>query len=344
MKGIRILLPLLFLLACTSPRENIYRKSSTIMDTLVTITVVARTPQDAETAIDRGFEEIRRIEGLLSFWTDDSEIARVNRAAGAAPVEVAPEALEIIERSLLVSEKTGGAFDATIGPVIRLWDFRKGVMPDPGSLGEALRKVDYRRMSINRSDRTAHLGDERMSFDTGGIAKGYVADKAVGTLKALGISSGLVAIAGDIRAFGSKPDGSPWTIGIRNPRGAEANDDVMATLELSDEAVSTSGDYERFFMREGVRYHHILDPRTGYPARENISVTVVAPEAVFTDGFSTGVFVMGPEKGLQLLETLGYEGIIVGHDGKMFLTKAMEERIAWKTYPETSVSGKELTK
>jgi thiamine biosynthesis lipoprotein len=183
-----------------------------------------------------------------------------------------------------------------------------------------------------------------MSFDTGGIAKGYAADKAVETLKALGISSGLVAIAGDIRAFGSKPDGSPWTIGIRNPRGAEANDDVMATLELSDEAVSTSGDYERFFMREGVRYHHILDPRTGYPARENISVTVVAPEAVFTDGFSTGVFVMGPEKGLQLLETLGYEGIIVGHDGKMFLTKAMEERIAWKTYPETSVSGKELTK
>jgi thiamine biosynthesis lipoprotein len=341
MKPIPALLALFFFFGCTSPGESIYRKSSTVMNTLVTVTVVASTPQDAETAIDAALEEIRRLEGLLSFWTEKSEIARVNRAAGLSPVEVSPETLEIIERSLFVSEETGGAFDATIGPVIRLWDFQQKVMPDTRGVREALRKVDYRMMRVNRSTRTAYLEDERMSFDTGGIAKGYAADKAVERLKELGISSGLVAIAGDIRAFGTKPDGRAWTIGIRNPR-VRQGDDVMATLELSDEAVSTSGDYERFFVRQGVKYHHILDPKTGYPARESISVTVLAPEAVFTDGFSTGVFVMGPEPGLQLLEALGYEGIIVGHDGTVFLTEGIQNRVTWKSRPETSISGKQL--
>jgi thiamine biosynthesis lipoprotein len=344
MRIVHAFLFLFFFLACSAPSESIYRKSSTIMDTLVTITVVSRTPQDAEAAIDAGFDEIRRLEGLLSFWTEESEIARVNRAAGSAPVEVSSETLEIIEKSVFVSDKTGGAFDATIGPVIRLWDFRKKVMPDARSIRKALQKVDYRMMRTNISTGTAYLGNEHMSVDTGGIAKGYAADRAVEKLKALGISSGLVAIAGDIRGFGRKPDGRAWTIGIRSPRGGVDTDEVMATIELSDEAVSTSGDYERFFIREGMRYHHILNPKTGYPATESISVTVVAPEAVLTDGFSTGVFVMGPKKGVQLLEALGYEGIIMGRNGKIYLTNGMKNRVTWKSNPETSVSRKELTK
>ncbi|GAB4389991.1 MAG: FAD:protein FMN transferase [Thermodesulfovibrionales bacterium] len=326
-------------LSCTRQEERLYKKSAVLMYTRVTITVAEKSPEKAEAAMDAAFEEIKRLEDLLSFWTSDSEIAAINRNAGIGPVKVSPETLEIIRESLFISEKTAGAFDPTIGPVIRLWDFRNETVPEASTLRETVGQVDYREMKVDTAASTAFLARKGMSFDTGGIAKGYAADRAVEVLKSAGIKSGLVAVAGDIRAFGSRPGGEPWRIGIRDPRPQDEDGYLMATIELRDEAVSTSGDYERFFIKDGVRYHHLLDPRTGYPAEGCRSVTVIAPKAVYTDGFSTGVFVLGPQKGLRLLEEMGLEGIIVDSQGKTHATQGLKGRLNWTGGREDAVAG-----
>lgn len=332
----RLLKPLCLLAAaalafsCQSGGQRLFKKSAHIMYTEVTITVVSDSPEKAENAIDGAFDEIRHLEKLLSFWTQDSEIAAINRNAGVAAVRVSPETLDVLEKSIFISEKTDGAFDPTIGPVIRLWDFHKKVRPERQAVQKALELVDYRQMAVNEKESTAFLKKAGMSFDTGGIAKGYAADRAVEALRKAGIKSGLVAVAGDIRAFGTRPDGKPWRIGIRDPRPKDEDSYLMATIELrDDEAISTSGDYERFFIEDGVRYHHLLDPRTGYPSMLCQSVTVVADKAVYTDGLATGVFVMGPEKGLKLLGELGYEGIIVDAEGKTHVTPGIRNRLHW---------------
>jgi thiamine biosynthesis lipoprotein len=180
-----------------------------------------------------------------------------------------------------------------------------------------------------------------MLIDLGGISKGYAVDKAVETLKRNGINSGLVSIAGDIKAFGLKPDGKLWRIGIRNPRipstpplGKEGKggflDDIMATIELSDMAISTSGDYERCFILDGKRYHHLLSPKTGYPAEGCQSVSVITKEGAFTDAFATGVFILGPEKGLKVLEKMGFDGIIVDSQGEVHTTPNIRGKIEFK--------------
>jgi thiamine biosynthesis lipoprotein len=317
------LLLCILLAASCAQKGKTFRKSTVIMDTVVTITVVADSSQEAESAIDAAFDEIHRLEQLLSFWTEDSEIAAIYHNAGVEPVKVSPETLEIMERAKYISEKTGGAFDPTVGPLMRLWDFREQKMPAPEEIKERIGLVDYRQLDIDTKNSTALLKVKGMSFDTGGIAKGYAVDRAVEVLKQKGIKSGLVAIAGDIRGFGPKE----WKIGIRNPRAADEKSDVMATIVLKDRAISTSGDYERFFIRDGVRYHHILDPKTGLPARGTWSVSVIAKEAVLTDGLATGVFVMGPEKGLKLLEALGMDGLIVAEGGEAITSKGLEGKI-----------------
>jgi thiamine biosynthesis lipoprotein len=323
---------LLAFVSCTRNNEKIYRKSTTLMDTLVAITVVSDSERKAEEAMDAAFGEIEGLEYKLSFWTEDSEIALINRNAGIKPVRVSPATMDIIKKSLLISGKTDGAFDPTIGPVIRIWDFREKTIPESIALTNRLNMVDYKALIIEGNE--AFLSRKGMSFDTGGIAKGYAADRAEEVLKRMGIKAGLIAIAGDIKAFGVKPDGKPWRIGIRNPRAAGEDDDIMATVGLMDEAVSTSGDYERFFIKGGKRYHHLLDPKTGYPAEGFISVSVITGSAVLTDGFSTGVFVMGPEEGLKLMEREGLEGVLVEKSGEIHVTRGLKDRLKWKNKPQ----------
>lgn len=322
-----LLIALCTLISCSGKEEKIFRKSTILMDTLVTVNVVTDSEVKAEDAINGAFEEIKRLEKLINFWSADSEIAEINRKAGLSPVRVSPQTLDLIEKAIFVSEKTGGAFDPTVGPLVRLWDFKKKVIPDKETILEGMRLVDYRAMVIDKSKGTAFLKKKGMSFDTGGIAKGYAADLAVSVLKKKGIKAGLVSVAGDIRAFGTKPDGRPWKVGIRNPRQSHksGNDDILATVELRDMAISTSGDYERFFIQNGKRYHHIIDPKTGYPAMGCQSVTVIARQGVFTDGFSTGVFVLGPEKGLKLLEELGFDGLIIDSEGRIHMTEGLKK-------------------
>ncbi len=332
---------LTFLYSCAPQKERIFQKSKILMDTLVNITVVSDSEDSAEKAIDTAFSEIEKIEKLSNFFSSDSEISRINKNAGISEVTVSSDILELLGKALHVSDITEGAFDVTIGPVIRLYDFHKKIKPEEYTIKNNLPFVNYRDMIIDRNKSTVFLRRKGMLIDPGGIAKGYAADKAVETLKRQGIHSGLVSVAGDIKAFGLKPDGRPWKVGIRNPRippnpplvkGGKGgfSDDIMATIELKDMAISTSGDYERFFVLNNKKYHHLLNPKTGHPAQGCRSASIITREAAFTDAFATGVFILGPEKGMKVLEKMGFDGIIIDGQGKTYITPGLRGKIEFK--------------
>ncbi|HUO77265.1 MAG TPA: FAD:protein FMN transferase [Thermodesulfovibrionales bacterium] len=301
------------------------------MDTLVTITIVTDSADRAEKAMDKAFAEIGKLDTLLNFFSEKSELSMVNKNAGLSEVKVSPETMEVVEKAIETSEKTGGAFDVTIGPEISQWNFVLKIKPQDESIKRRLRLVNYKLIQLDKGRSTVHLKEKGMLMDLGGIAKGYAADKAVDELKKIGITSGLVAVAGEVKAFGRKPGGKGWTVGIRNPRSTEKSDEIMATVQLNDAAISTSGDYQRYFILDGKRFHHILDPETGYPAQGCQSVSVIARDGVYTDAFSTGVFVLGPKKGIELLQSMGFEGLIVDKDGTIYTTPGLKGKIEFTT-------------
>jgi len=313
----------LFLSSCNvlSPdKERLFKKSTVLMDTIVSITVVSTSRDKAEKAIDEAFRELKRLEEIMNFYSEESEVSKINRNAGIRPVKVSMDMIDIIEKAIYVSRLTEGAFDITTGPLTRLWDFqsRNPKVPEPSEIRKALRLVNYRDIVINKKTSTVFLKRKGMLIDLGGIAKGYGADRAMEVLKKNGINSCLVAIAGDIRVSGKKPDGSPWMIGIRNPRPQKGSDDIFTSLPLTDAAISTSGDYERFFIKDGKRYHHIINPFTGYPSESTGGVSVITEEGYLSDGLATAVFILGPERGMELLKRLGYKGIFITGDLKLY--------------------------
>ncbi|MCX7793890.1 MAG: FAD:protein FMN transferase [Thermodesulfovibrionales bacterium] len=314
---ISILTIIFFFSSCQ--KERLYRKTMIVMDTVVTVTVIADSEERADRVIDRVFGELKKMEGLFNFYSDQSEISEINRNAGLKPVRVSDDTMALLKKALQISELTGGAFDISTGPLTILWDFHKQEIPDRGSIKKALKLVNFKNIVLDERNNTVFLKKKGMLIDPGGIAKGYGADRAVEILKAEGIKAALVAIAGDIRAYGIKEDRTPWIIGIRNPR-SENSDDLIATLPLRDSAISTSGDYERFFIKENKRYHHIINPGTGYPSASTGGVSVIAEEGYLSDSLATAVFVLGPEKGMELLKRLGYKGIFITGDGKRFIT------------------------
>ncbi len=326
----------LFLLGC-SKQDKIYKESRIVMDTFCTITVVSPSQERAGEAIEAGFAEIKKLEGLLNYFSPESEITAINRAAGNRPVKVSKETLEMVKKAVETADATDGAFDPTIAPVIKLWKFSRQTsnhsIPSRNVIKNALRLVNYKKIKINDSSSEIYLEEKGMEIDLGGIAKGYAADKAVEVIRAKGIKSVLVAIAGDIKGIGLKPDLQPWKAGIQNPRPKDSKaekpwEDIFATLYLRDKAISTSGDYQRFFIKDGKRYHHIIDPKTGYPAESGlISVSVIAPEGYMADGLSTGIFILGSNKGITLLESMSIDGIIVDTNKKIFLTKNLKGKI-----------------
>lgn len=321
---------LLYACSCSPNKERIFKKDRILMDTLVAITVVSDSKDNAEKAIDAAFSEIEYLEKLSNHYSPDSEITRINRNAGISEVKVSHDILKLLEKALYVSENTEGAFDVTMGPVIALYDFHKKIIPDDGMIKKNLLLVNYRDIIINRDRSTVLLKRKGMLIDLGGIAKGYAADKAAETLKKQGVRSGLVAVAGDIKAFGLKPDGKPWKIGIRNPDSGDKEDDIMATIELEDMAISTSGDYERFFLSGGKRYHHLLNPKTGLSSQECRSVSIITKEGAYTDAFATGIFILGPGQGVKVLDKLGFEGMIIDSQGKSHLTQGLRKKIEFK--------------
>lgn len=296
------------------------------MGTLVKITAVARSESIAQAAATAGFAEIRRLEELLSTWIPTSELSRVNASAGVAPVSVSPETMTVVQGAMQVAEMTDGGFNIAIGPAVEAWNVIEGRQIPTESEMEALRPlVDLQAIRADVRGQTIFLANVGMRIDVGGIGKGYAADQAVSAMKKAGALAGVVGLSGDIKTFGHLPGGRKFPIGVQHPR---KEGEVLAFIDLEDEAISTAGDYERFFEHNGVRYHHILDPLTLQPARRCQSVTVIAREGIWADGLDTGIFVMGAELGMQLIETLpDVEAIIVDASGQVHVSSGLRDRI-----------------
>ena len=308
-----------------SPGKQVLHESRFIMGTSVEIHIAQAEPGEVGEAMAAAFGQVGRIDALMSHYREDSEVRQITRNAGKKETPVSPETLEVIERALHFSRLSGGAFDITIGPVFRLWNFREGKVPDEGRLRENLSLVDYRKIKVDRARSTVFLQDRGMDLDLGAIAKGYAVDRAFAVLRQRGFENILVNAGGDLRTGGSKGKEEPWTVGIQHPRLPSS---LMAVLRPRQAAVATSGDYEKFFLRGGERYHHILAPSTGTPARECQSVTIMAPLAMDADALATSVFVLGPKKGFALVEQLSnVHAIIVDRRGSVLLSPNWPEGV-----------------
>jgi thiamine biosynthesis lipoprotein len=293
------------------------------MGTLVEISVIGRDGDKAEAAIHDAFDEMGRIEGLMSRRIPESEVSRINKLAGVRPVRVSAEVLKVIRRAEGISEASGGYLDVSIGALLDLWGFEGDGCRLPGKeeVEQVLRSVGYRGVHRDETASTVQLGKEGMRIDLGGIAKGYAVDRAFEVLASRGYGNLIVNAGGDMRVGGKKPNG-PWVIGIQDPRDRSR---ILATLDASDICVATSGDYERYFTENGIRYHHLLDPFTGFPARGCRSVTILAKDALSADALATAVFVMGPKRGLELIERMEeVEGLIISSDGEMVLSEGLK--------------------
>ncbi|WP_420264573.1 FAD:protein FMN transferase [Candidatus Magnetominusculus dajiuhuensis] len=295
---------------------HVYKKSEILMDTLITLTVVTNSEKNADEAIEAAFNYLRGFERMLSFFNAGSEVSAINKNAGVGPVKVSSDTYELTKKAVENAKWTSGSFNPAIGPAMVLWDFKNKKRPTDSEIKKVLPLLDYTHIVFNDNDSSIMLKDKGMLLDLGGIAKGYAADKTAEILKRAGMQAGIASMAGDISAWGTRPDGSPWRVGIRAPRGAP--DDLVGVLSLKDLAVSTAGDYERFFIEDGVRYHHILVPATGYPARDFQSVTIVNPKGVVTDALDTGLFAMDREKALRFVEKNNLMVHFIFADGSTF--------------------------
>jgi len=299
------------------------RRSRLLMGTVVEIEASGKDAERLDRTVTEAFNEMERIEGLMSPRRPDSDVARLSLSP--AGTEVSPETAEVIDLGLDVSAASDGAFDMTLGRLKDLWgiETESPRVPSPTEIREAL--AGCGRQALRLEGTRVIKTDPKVAVDLGGIAKGYAIDRAIAVLRQGGVEIASVNAGGDIRLLGDK--GRPWRIGIRHPRDP---DGLTATLILGETAVVTSGDYERFFEADGVRYHHLFDPRTGTPASLSRSATVVAKTAVQADALSTAAFVLGPEAGLKLLEdTPEVEGLIVGADGAAVLTTGLKGRVEW---------------
>jgi thiamine biosynthesis lipoprotein len=297
---------------CSEKNKSFIRTAEKI-GTFVQLTVISDDEKQAEAAFKSVFEEFDQVNNLMSAHRDDSELSKVNRASGIKPVRVSPSLVDILEKSADYSRKTGGMFDVTIGPVLRLWGFyrNKGYLPSDKELHEAVSRVGWQNLSIDRKSSTVFLTGRGMALDLGAIAKGYAVDRAVERLKKIGIKNAMINAGGNLFAIGNK-DGTGWNIGIRHPE----KDDIFTTLHITNKAIATSGCYERFFDLAGKRYCHIIDAHTGLPINNGIlSVTIIAPTATDADAMSTSVMLLGPEDGFLLLKkTAGFDGLILFRD------------------------------
>jgi thiamine biosynthesis lipoprotein len=292
------------------------------MGTEVQIVIVTDDRPRAEAIIDAALAEITRIEELMTDWKESSQLSAINRAAGEAPVHVDRELLDLLEGSKAISALTDGGFDVTYAGAGRFWDFKAvpPKLPDPEDLRRGVKLIDYRRMKIDLRAGTAFLPERGMRIGLGGIAKGYAVDQASDLIHKAGFKDFALKAGGDMRVAG-RWNGKLWSVAIRDPRDRGG---IIAVLPVSNVAISTSGDYERFFEIDGKRYAHIIDPHTGWPVDHTRSVTIVATEAWLTDGLAKGVFVLGAEKGIALIEKLhGVEAVVVDAQGNLHMTRGL---------------------
>jgi thiamine biosynthesis lipoprotein len=271
-------------------------------------------------ALEAVFAEMDRINALMSTYVDTSRISEVNREAARRWVVAGDELFQLVLRSLDISVLTRGAFDITYDSVGQHYDFRERTRPDSTTVEEELSRIDYRLVETNPHDNSIRFAREGVRINLGGIAKGYAVERGAEVLRDHGVLHARITAGGDTRLLGDRR-GKPWVVGVRDPNDG---DRVTIRIPLEDEAISTSGDYERFFIEDGTRYHHILKPSTGKPASGVRSATVVGPDGVITDALSTSLFVMGVDRGLRLIATLpDYEGIVIDAEGELFYSDGL---------------------
>ena len=300
------------LLVCVfgSAEAEWLKQSQDIMGTRVSVELWQQDASHARLCSDRVFAEMHRIDALMSPYKTESELSLINRQAAQQPVAVSPELYELIRRSLYFSEISAGAFDISFASIGYQYDYRRGLQPDRQTIEQALARINYRDIQLLNG--TIHLAQPGMRIDLGGIAKGHAVDRAIAILSECGIRQALVSAGGDSRLLGDR-QGRAWMIGIQHPRRPEA---LALSIPLENTAISTSGDYERFFLSDNERIHHIINPVTGRSAKLSWSATVIGPDATTTDALSTTIFILGTEEGLKLIDSLEHvDAIIIDASG-----------------------------
>lgn len=312
--------------------EGIIEEARFLMGSTIQIKVSVQTANEraaAKKGIGRAFKEIARIEDMFSVFKEDSEISRINRTASLGPVEVGDEAFALIEKSIEFNKITAGAFDITIGPLVELWRRAKLAESTPSNqeVKDALSKKGSDALALDRINKSVSFKKRGMSLDLGGVAQGYATDRAIEVLKSAGVRNAIVNLSGDMYCLGRRSKKSMWNVGIQHPRDKNK---IFLSLNLTDKAINTSGDYEKYFIINGKRYSHIIDPRTGYPVGDDIvSATVIAPDSATSDMLATALCVLRRD-GLKVVESIeGVDAIIimkVGSALRPVMTKGLKTR------------------
>lgn len=301
--------------------QQLFQKTTLLMGSRYDLTVVAKDSVEANRYFSVAIQEISRIEKLISSWDPLSETSQVNKNAGIKPVKVSPELFHLIERSIALSKLTDGAFDITYASMDKIWNFDGSMteMPSVEAIKASVSKVGYRNILLNTKEQTVYLKLPGMKIGFGAIGKGYSADMAKEKLMAMGVKAGIINASGDMNTWGKQPGGKDWLVAITNPFNKSK---AFATLPVKNGAVVTSGNYEKFVSFNGVRYAHIINPKTGYPATGVISATIFAPKAELADALATAVFVMGTEVGIDRINQIAnVECVMVTNEGELLTSQ-----------------------
>ncbi|EKS4343578.1 FAD:protein FMN transferase [Clostridium botulinum] len=318
-----ICLPLVFV-GCDSKSEEPVSRETYLMGTIINIKAYGK---NADKAVQASVDKISDIENKMSLNISTSEINKINKNAGIAPVKVSKNTFDVVKASLIYSEKTKGSFDITVEPLVSLWGIGtdKARIPSKDEINNALKLINYKDVVINEKESTIMLKRKDQAIDLGAIAKGYTADELKKVLLNHNVSSAFLNLGGNVYVLGNKPDKTPWKIGVQNP--LEPRGDYLGIVSVSDKSIVTSGNYERFFERNGKRYHHIFDTKTGYPAEKGlISVSIISDKSIDGDALSTSVYTLGLDEGKKLIESLkDVEAVFVTNDKKVYTTSGLKD-------------------
>lgn len=312
------------------PAEQDYSQGANMMGTLIRVTVAGATKEQAGPAIDAAFAEIKRLEALLSEWLPTSDISRINAAAGDSAVHVSGETIDVIEAANAISKWSLGAFDLSWAALRGMYLFQPGQehVPELSAVKERLKLIDYRKIVVDVEQGTVMLKKKGMALGTGGIAKGYALDKAADIIRKAGFPNFMIFGGGQIELSGTR-HGRPWRVGIQHPR----KNDYFGFVQAVDGSVATAGDYEHSFIKNGKRWHHIIDTKTGLPVPHTSSVTVIADSGLAADAIDTAIFILGAKKALKMMASAPFkaDAIIVDSDMRIHMTPGMQERIVMRT-------------
>lgn len=319
-----IIFPLL-LTSCSSPYTKPVERQDFHMGTVISQKVYGGKAKKAAETVDKRMQEI---EARMTINAPGSETDNLNSEAGKSEVKLSPDVIYVLSVAKKFAELSGGAFDVTVGPLVKAWGIftDNARVPERAEIDELKKLVGYNDILIDEKNNTAKLARAGQIADLGGIAKGYAGDEAIRIYKEYGLKSAFVNLGGNVVVMGKKPDGTEWNVGVQNPRGG--NGEIIGIIKVTDKAVVSSGDYERFFMVDDKRYHHIIDPKTGYPSESDlIGTTIVADSSMQADAMSTAVFILGIDKGMEFIESIkGVEAIFITKDKKVYITSGLKDK------------------